>query len=115
MHKQRLQVVYIGRSFQDFVICGRKETDADGPEGSEIKSGTTDNLLIDDMVVRDAQINKRNLSCAWIDVTKAFDSVSHSWLVYALRIHRIPTKLQTIIISIIEKWNVRIKVMTRDI
>ena len=60
-------------------------------------SGTVDNLLIDDMVLRDAQINRRNLSCGWVDITKAFDSVSHLWLKKMLKIHRIPTKLRVVI------------------
>ena len=34
-------------------------------------SGTLENLLIDDMVLKDAHDNKRNLSCGWIDVKKA--------------------------------------------
>ena len=43
-------------------------------------SGTVDNLLIDRMVCEDAQRGKRNLSMAWIDVAKAYDSVDHGWL-----------------------------------
>ena len=77
-------------------------------------SGTVDNLLIDDAVLRDAQINYRNLSCGWVDITKAFDSVSHSWLKKMLEIHRIPTKLCATIENLIEKWSVVIKVPTTD-
>ena len=43
-------------------------------------SGTTDNLLIDRMVCQDSQRGRRNISMAWIDVHKAYDSVSHNWL-----------------------------------
>ena len=32
------------------------------------------------MVCEDAQRGKRNLSMAWIDVAKAYDSVDHGWL-----------------------------------
>ena len=47
--------------------------------GSKEKcSGTVENLLIDDMVLKDARDNKRNLSCCWVDVKKAYDSLSHS-------------------------------------
>ena len=40
-------------------------------------SGTIDNLLIDRMVCEDSKRKKRNLSMAWIDVKKAYDSVDH--------------------------------------
>ena len=40
-------------------------------------SGTVDNLLIDRMACQDAQKGHRNLSMAWIDVSKEYDSVDH--------------------------------------
>ena len=43
-------------------------------------SGTLDILLIDRMVCQDSQSGKRNLSMACADVTKAFDTIDHSWL-----------------------------------
>ena len=43
--------------------------------------GTMDNLLIDrGAVMLDCHRGKRNLSMAWIDVRKAYDSVHHDWL-----------------------------------
>ena len=42
--------------------------------------GTMDNLLIDRAVMLDCQRGKRNLSMAWSDVRKAFDSVDRDWL-----------------------------------
>ena len=47
-------------------------------------SGTMDNLLVDRMVCQDSQGGRRNLSMAWVDVRKAYDSVDHK---YSLR-HR---------------------------
>ena len=38
-------------------------------------SGTTDNLLVDRMVCHDSRNSRKNVSMAWIDVRKAFDSV----------------------------------------
>ena len=37
-------------------------------------SGTMNNLLIDRMVTEDCNRGKRNLSMAWVDVAKAYDS-----------------------------------------
>ena len=59
-------------------------------------SGTVDNLMIDDMVQRDAILHKRNLFTTWIDIRKAFDSVSHSFLIEILRIHRLPVKILSV-------------------
>ena len=69
-------------------------------------SGTTDNLMIDDMVLRDAILHKKNLFTTWIDVRKAFDSISHSFLIEMLKIHRFPDKIVRAVKNIIETWNI---------
>ena len=69
-------------------------------------AGTVNNLLLDDMVLKDAQANRKNLACAWVDVRKAYDSLSHSWIKRVLEIHRLPTKLQTAICKIVDSWNI---------
>ena len=46
--------------------------------------GTKDQLLIDKAVLREARAKKRNLSMAWIDYQKAYDSVPHSWILEML-------------------------------
>ena len=68
-------------------------------------SGTHENLLIDIMVLKDARDNLRNLACCWVDVRKAYDSLSHSWTLKMLKIHRFPRKLQQIVGEIMKNWN----------
>ena len=68
-------------------------------------SGTTDNLLIDGMVLKDAHDSKRNLACGWVDVKKAYDSVSHSWILKMLELHRFPLKLQNAVAKLLKFWN----------
>jgi hypothetical protein len=46
--------------------------------------GTKDQLLIDKAVLREAKSKNRNLSMAWIDYQKAYDSVPHSWILEML-------------------------------
>ena len=77
-------------------------------------SGTTDNLMIDDMVQRDAILHKRNLYTTWIDVRKAFDSVSHSFLIEVMTIHRFPDKLVRVVKNIIETWNIVLVIPLKD-
>ena len=77
-------------------------------------SGTTDNLLVDDMVLRDARLHNRNLFCFWVDVRKAFDSVSHSWLIAMLSLHRLLSKLVELIVNIIQNWNFTLAIPTKE-
>ncbi len=77
-------------------------------------SGTLENLLIDDMVLKDAHDNKRNLSCCWIDVKKAYDSLSHSWLIRMLEIHRLPVKFIKAVEEIVKNWNTVLIVPLKD-
>lgn len=53
-------------------------------------SGTTDNLMIDKMIIQECHRGKRNLSMAWIDVRKFYDSVDHDWLNEVMQVHRFP-------------------------
>ena len=66
------------------------------------------------MVLRDAVLHRRNLFGYWVDVRKAFDSVSHSWLIEMFMIHRFPVKLIQIISNIISKWCVVIVIPVKD-
>ena len=77
-------------------------------------SGTVDNLLVDDMVVRDATLHRRNLFTTWIDVKKAFDSVSHSFLLESLKIHRLPDKIISVVENIIHMWNIVLVIPIKD-
>ena len=56
-------------------------------------NGTAENLLLDSIVLRDVKLHQRNLSVAWIDVRKAYDSVNHGWIRKILEVHRLPDKL----------------------
>ena len=42
--------------------------------------GTKDQLLVNKTILEDCRKRKRNLSMAWIDYQKAYDTVPHSWL-----------------------------------
>ena len=77
-------------------------------------SGTIDNLLIDRMVCEDSKRNKRNLSMAWIDVKKVYDSVDHKWLVEMMAIHRFPNWVGKMVSRLCATWNTRIVVTTKQ-
>lgn len=48
--------------------------------------GCKDQLLINKTILETCKKNKRNLSTAWVDYKKAFDSVSHDWIIQILQI-----------------------------
>lgn len=82
--------------------------------GTPGSMGCVDNLLIDKTILQDAERNRKNLSCTWIDVKKAFDSVSHEWLSEVLDMHRINTRIATFIRNIVKTWKITLKVQTCD-
>ena len=77
-------------------------------------SGTIDNLLIDRTVCEDNKRNKRNLSMAWIDVKKAYDSVDHKWLVEMMVVHRFPDWVGKMVSRLCATWNTRVVVTTKQ-
>ena len=59
-----------------------------------------DNLLIDGIILEEIRMRNKNLNCTWVDVAKAFDSVSHKWLLKSLELHKIPTVIANTIIKL---------------
>ena len=76
--------------------------------------GCTDNLLVDRMVIEDAQFNLKNLTCTWVDLKKAFDSVSHPWLFRCLESHRVSVVLIDFIKNIVKTWEFSIEINTKN-
>ena len=72
-----------------------------------------DNLLIDKAVMLDCHRGKRNLSVAWIDVRKAYDSVDHDWLCAMTDVHRLPVWLGEVIRKLCASWNTKVVATTR--
>ena len=78
--------------------------------GKHASMGYTDNLLVDRMVLEDAQLNLKNLTCTWMDLKKAFDSVSHPWLFRCLECHGVPVVLMDFIKNIVKTWEISIEI-----
>ena len=66
--------------------------------------GTIDQLLINKMIQEDARTKKKNLSTAWIDYKKAFDSVPHDWIVETLKIHKFDEITTNFIETTMKQW-----------
>ena len=68
----------------------------------------TDQLLINKMVYEEVKSNRRNLTTAWLDYKKAFDSVSHTWLIKSLELAKIPVKIIEAIKRLMAKWRTKV-------
>ena len=82
--------------------------------GKPRSMGCTDNLLVDRMVLEDAQFSLKNLTCTWVDLKKAFDSVSHPWLFRCLECHGVPVVLIDFIKNIVKTWEISIEINTKN-
>ena len=54
---------------------------------------TTEQLLLNKSILKEVKNKKRNLYTVWLDYRKAFDSVPHEWLLYALKLAKVPQKI----------------------
>lgn len=66
--------------------------------------GRKDYLLIIKMLLENSRhSNDRNLTIAWVDYRKAFDSVEHSWILKVLQLYKVsPTIVNFLKISMKE-------------
>ena len=66
--------------------------------------GCKDQLLINKAILEEVKSKKKNLSTAWVDYKKAFDSVPHSWIVKSLEICRVCPTVIRFITSGMKNW-----------
>ena len=66
--------------------------------------GCKDQLMINNAILENCKKKKKNLSTAWIDYKKAFDSVPHSWIPACLRMYKINPVLTTFIVASMRQW-----------
>ena len=74
--------------------------------------GCIDNPLIDKAILKDDTKNNKNLSSTWIDVEKAFDSVSHVWLIEVLKMQKINEKLVAFVENVMKSWTISLELRT---
>ena len=66
--------------------------------------GCKDQLLINKMILENCHRKLRNLSCAWIDYKKAFDSVPHSWILKSLNLFKVSPTLISFLKHNMKQW-----------
>ena len=70
--------------------------------------GCTDQLLINKIVYEEVTKNRRNLTTAWLDYRKAFDSVPHSWIIESLQLAKVPDKIIDVIKMLMSRWRTKL-------
>lgn len=68
--------------------------------------GCKDHLMINKAILEDAHKCQKNLSLAWVDYRKAFDSMSHEWLLKVLDIYKCPPVIRGFLEIVMPMWNV---------
>ena len=71
--------------------------------------GTGDLLFIDKMILREVRMRKKNLVVAWIDYKKAYDMVSHSWIVKCLGMAGVSEEIKIFLSESMKAWRVDFK------
>ncbi|CAK1596506.1 unnamed protein product [Parnassius mnemosyne] len=67
--------------------------------------GIKEPLLIDAVIGKVVKRNRQNLSAAWIDYKKAFDSVHHTWLKRVLKLYKVNCTVQHFLGQCMGQWN----------
>jgi hypothetical protein len=76
--------------------------------------GCKDQLLISKAIFEDSKKRKKNLSIAWIDYQKAFDSVPHSWIEKSIELLGVNNKIINFCKSSMQKWRTRLQLKTNQ-
>ena len=67
------------------------------------RRGCHDALMIDNIIIESARMEKGELSVAWVDYQKAYDRVPHRWLLTVLRAINAPENVRKCIRRLMRK------------
>jgi hypothetical protein len=74
----------------------------------KFSQGCKEQLIIDSIVCKQAQKKNRNISIAWIDYAKAYDSIPHSWLIEVLNIYKINNSIINFLKHSMTYWSTKL-------
>ncbi|XP_030765533.1 uncharacterized protein LOC115889621 [Sitophilus oryzae] len=77
--------------------------------------GCKEQLLIDSVIMKKAQAQKRNLHTCYIDYSKTFDSIPHNWLLKILDIYKISDNVKAMLTYIMKLWRITLKLNNKNI
>ena len=71
-------------------------------------------LMINNTILENCKAKKKNVSTAWIDYNKAFNSVLHSWILRCLQMYKIHPVLIEFIEQSMNHWKTNIKQVHKE-
>ena len=71
-------------------------------------NGCKHQLMINKMILENCKKRKRNLSCAWIDYKKAFDSVPHEWILRSLELFKVSPRVVGFLKHNMKNWKTQL-------
>ncbi|XP_044759165.1 uncharacterized protein LOC123316918 [Coccinella septempunctata] len=80
----------------------------------ERSKGCKELLVIDHVVTKQARKKLRNISVAWVDYKKAFDSVPHTWLLKVLEMHGVSPGVIELLRHLMKTWRTTLFVRSGD-
>ena len=66
--------------------------------------GCIEQLLLNKSILNEVKQKKRNVITMWLDHEKAFDSITHDWMIQSLRLAKIPEILMITIETLTKQW-----------
>ena len=76
--------------------------------------GCKDQLMINNAILENCKAKKKNVSTAWIDYKKAFDSVPHSWILRCLQMYKIHPVLIEFIEQSMNHWKINMTLVHKE-
>jgi len=76
--------------------------------------GCKDQLMISKAMYEDCRRRNKNLTIAWIDYQKEFDSVPHTWVEKSIEFVGVNSKVVRFCKLTMEKWNTRLILKTKQ-
>ena len=70
--------------------------------------------MINNAILENCKKRKKNLSTAWIDYRKAFDSIPHSWILKCLQMYKIYPVLITFIEESMSQWKTNMTLVHKE-
>lgn len=67
--------------------------------------GCKDQLIINKAILEEVSSRKKNLTTAWVDYKKAFDSVPHDWILKCLNMYNISPTLTMFLEHSMQQWS----------
>ena len=93
---------------------GEDDDDDDNDNNNNNNKCCKDQLMISKAIYEDSRRRNKNLSIAWIDYQKVFDSVPHSCVEKSIALVGVNSKIFRFCKLSMEKWNTRLILKTKQ-